>query len=230
MEKEPFGRFQSESSQDALRKFLIGGFSQEYTALTDLLRKFSEREDSREQCHRLLAENVQQLHGTLQSHTQFQAAFQEAAACSPLEHYPWRFHLLAESALIRMGLLTIFRALPIPLHDHPDSFGAQCVLSGKVRVRQYDLKDGLEYSQKHVVTLRQTLDEELAIGFRSTYLSNHRNIHGLESVVPRSIMLSMMIHPPQESGGNWYYPASLNSGSRDRICTRIRRRRRISPD
>ena len=226
MVRDPVAPSQSKPGPHAVGQYLIEGLAYEYATLPKLLRELHRRNEGKEQCHHLLAENVRKMHQRLRSHGQFKAAIEAASACSPSVHHPWRFHLLGQSPLIRIGLLTIFKSSSIPLHDHPDSFGAQCVLAGEIRVRQYDQPGGLDERQKHVLTLSQPRDEVLGIGGFSTYLRDNRNIHELASIASRSVVLSLKIHPLQERERYWYCLAEGYSKSTDQVYTRVKQRSR----
>jgi hypothetical protein len=125
--------------------------------------------------------------------------------------------------------------MPIPPHDHPGACGAQFVLSGKVRIRQYDFKDGLSNPKDglsnpkvRVVTLIQSLDKEIVRKGCSTYLDDHRNIHELESITPRTVILNLTVNRFQAEERSWYYPADLFNKSRERIYTRVTRTQNIA--
>ena len=216
---------ESESSFHSVRQFSINGIAQEYHKLSDSLRNCGISPEKINLCHESLSQTAEKLHKRLQYSDGFNRVLQEASDCSPSKHCPWRYHLLAQLDQIRIGLLTLFRAMPIPPHDHPGACGAQFVVSGKVRIRQYDFKDGLSYSKVHVVTLIQSLDEEIVRNGCSTYLHDHRNIHELESLTPRAVILNLAVNRFQAEEGSWYYPADLFNKSKERIYTRVTRAR-----
>ena len=166
---------ESESSFNSVRKFLIGGLAQEYHELSDSLRNCGKSAEKVSLCHQSLSQTAEKLYERLQYSVRFNHIYQEAFNCSPSKLQPWRYCLLAQSGQIRIGLLTLFRSVPIPPHNHPDACRAQFVLSGKIRIRQYDFKDGLSYPKAHVVTLVQSLEEKMARKGCSTYLRDQRN-------------------------------------------------------
>ena len=222
MEKDFLG---SESSFRSVRKFLIGGLAQDYHELSDSLRNCRISAEKINLCHQSLSQTAEKLYERLHYSVGFNHIFREAFDCSPSKLQPWRYFLLAQSGQIRIGLLTLFRSVPIPPHDHPGACGAQFVLSGKIRIRHYDFKDGLCYPNAHVVTLVQSLDEKMARKGCSTYLHDHRNIHELESVTPHTVVLSLAVNRFQPKERNWYYRADLFNKSRERIYTRVARKR-----
>ena len=218
---------ESASSIPSELKFLTDGLDQEQHKLSDVLRDCGIFAEKINLLHKSLSRAAEKLHERLLFSTVFNRIFQEACDCSPLSLQPWRYFPLAQSGQIRIGILTIFRSIAIPPHDHPGACGAQFVLSGKIRIRQYDFKDGLSYSKAHVVTLVQSLDGNIVRKGCSTYLHNHRNIHELQSVTPRTVILSLEVNRFQPKERSWYYPADLFYKSRERIYTRVTRNRNL---
>lgn len=224
MDKPPNEHLEPADNNYFEKKTLMGVLAQQGMALDDSLRDCGGCADGQTQCHHRLQEAVGRVHENLHSAERFEAALQEARNTPPLIDQPWRFHLLAETARVRIGLLKIFRASPIPLHDHPGACGAQYLIAGRARIRQYDSKDGLEYGHRHVVTLKQVVDEELTRGDCSAYLDNYLNFHEVESITPSSILLSLMVSMRQKNGRSWYFPADPFRNSSERIYTRVTRR------
>ncbi len=214
------GSDRTEISETGLRQFLIHGLGDRGALLSSLVRECCSDTESREGCGQLLAQSVLDLSEELSSHREYRSAVEAASSCDPSESQPWCFHLLSEAPVFRIGLLTLFRFAPIPIHDHPGAYGAQLVLSGKARVRQYE-RQGEPHRNPHIVTLDRVTDQELSAGDCSSYSDCDRNLHELDAMTNRCVLLSLMVHPHREAPRSWYFPAALYGRGRRGVYSRV---------
>ncbi len=117
---------------------------------------------------------------------------------------PWLWYPLQEGEWARVGLLTVTADHPLPLHDHPGSSGLLLVLSGEVRVRQFDIA-GVVW-QRSRVGLQHRSDCSLAKYEISAFRAYCGNIHGIEALSERAILLDLLLHPCHDAMRSWYFP------------------------
>jgi hypothetical protein len=128
----------------------------------------------------------------------------------------------------RLSLLGIHPLKPIPLHDHPNVWGAQMILSGRALVRQYDT--GPEASGSSTLTYLQAASErEFGVDDISTVTPDARNIHGLEATKGNTVLLSIQQPPCDRAGQSWFFP--VDPLCRDEpllLCHRVKNKTRIN--
>ena len=132
----------------------------------------------------------------------------------------------------RLSLLGIHPLKPIPLHDHPNVWGAQMILSGCALVRQYDT--GPEASGSSTLTYLQAASaREFGVDGISTVTPGARNIHDLAATTDNAVLLSIQ-HPSCSAAGNgavqsWFFP--VNPLRRDEpllLCHRVKKKTRVT--
>ena len=99
---------------------------------------------------------ISELHTALSTHPQFIQARQIALNHPPLSDSQSHWLPLLETSKVRIGLLSLYRFTRIPLHDHPGTFGAQRVLSGRIHLRQYHLAPGSDSDERMVNLIKDT--------------------------------------------------------------------------
>jgi len=133
---------------------------------------------------------------------------------------------LAATEVYRLNLVSIHPHSAIPLHDHPDTWGAQLILRGRLRIRHFDIHRkafGLHSNvYLRAVSLRDFSTDEI-----STTMPDARNIHGLEADSDNAILLSLRRHPATAAKSSCFIP--LNAEERDKplvLCRRVECRNR----
>jgi hypothetical protein len=187
----------------------------------------SENSDYRD-CESILMRGAHDILHDLNLRPEFHAALESAMTCDPQESGSWHWCLLANTPLLRIGLITVFRDTPIPAHDHPDSFGIQQVITGKARVRQYQPAKTMD-RKHHLVSLEKITDSELGTHRSSVFMPDHRNIHEIEALTPRAVLLSIMIHPYDPLERSWFFPTTISETATPRLFSRIRKRSEGGP-
>lgn len=171
-----------------------------------------------------LEQGVCSLYGHLALFGEFQAILTAAAGSRPSSVQPWGWYPLVETEALRLGLLVVHRFGRIPLHDHPGAHGAQCVISGRVRIQQFDEPPDSKLSG-NLRSLKLAVDRELDEGGTASFAPDRRNIHGLEAVRPRAMLLSATVAPHRDARRAWFYPVPLRAPDRSSILVnRVRRR------
>lgn len=142
------------------------------------------------------------------------------AQYSSSDHKPWLWQKLYQDTRIRIGLLTVYKRQPVPLHDHPGSSGALFLLTGSVEIDQYDHMN--LYSQSDcagLVLLHRTGNAVLTEREVSIFGVQHGNIHGLNSKTESSVMLNVLLEPYAPGDRSWYIPIYTDSASDSVLLT-----------
>jgi hypothetical protein len=121
---------------------------------------------------------------------------------------------------------------PIPLHDHPNAWGAQMILAGRALVRQYDT--GPEASGSSTLTYLQAASErEFGVDDISIVTPGARNIHGLAATMGNAVLLSIQYLSCNAAGNgavqSWFFP--VNPLRRDEpllLCHRVKKKTRVT--
>ncbi len=171
-----------------------------------------------------LEQGVCTLYNHLARFGEFQELLAVAARSQPSTVQPWGWHPLVETEALRAGLLVVYRFGRIPLHDHPGAHGAQRVIAGRVRIQQFEEQPRFKPSGS-LRSLKLTVDRELGEGGTASFAPDRRNVHGLETVWPRAVLLTATALPHREGERAWYYPVPLRPPDRSSILVNCVRRR-----
>ncbi len=123
----------------------------------------------------------------------------------------------------RLSLLGIHPGKPIPLHDHPNAWGAQMILAGRAFVRQLDA--GPEALDRSTLTYLQAVSErEYGVEDISTVTPGARNIHGLAATKGNAVLLSVQHRPGSGAGQSWFFPVDpLHPDEPLLLCRRVKK-------
>ena len=160
------------------------------------------------------------LYRDIRESTAYRGAVDAAAICKPPEGKPRHYRLLGETPLLRVGLLTLFRFSPIAMHDHLGSHGAQLVVSGQARVRQYEYVTERE-KEHRLVMLERLVDRVVRAGDWISHTPDRLNIHEFGVQSQRIVLFSVMLSPPQENSRSWFFSADPFNDNRKRLYTRV---------
>lgn len=191
---------------------------------SDRLAACNSSTDRLHQSNIILLQSIAELYLILMEYQKFHDSIEAANTRLPLENQPWNYHPLSNTPLLRVGLITLYRFIPIPLHDHPGAYGAQRVVSGKVHIRQYHKPADVEHNQSSIVSLKTVATHNLNRDECTTFQPDTGNLHEIKSLSKRSILLSMMIHPYKPRERSWYFPMSFPLTDRERLYNRVKRR------
>ncbi|MCB1758911.1 MAG: hypothetical protein KDI68_03905 [Gammaproteobacteria bacterium] len=189
----------------------------------DLIQSNCSENKEHRDCESLLTRGARDILHDLKLHPEFHAALETAITCNRQQTGSWHWCLLSNTPLLRIGLITVYRDTPIPAHDHPNSFGIQLVITGRARVRQYQPIEPMD-RKHHLVSLEKISDSELGVHRSSVFTPEHRNIHEIEAVSPRTVLLSIMIHPYDPQERSWFFPTTIADTVSPRLFSRIRKR------
>lgn len=106
-------------------------------------------------------------------------------------------------------LLTLSQKQPIPMHDHPNTTGLIMVVSGRLRVRVFDLVSCDESAQR--VTLKLTRVDQLNKEEAGWVPRGRNNIHSMEALTDQVTLLT--VHAPAKEAGtqHYYFPVSAQA-------------------
>ena len=155
--------------------------------------------------------SLPELHQHLSSNSQYQYEL-ALAKTRTLQRYSDSV-LLFENHNIKASLVILENGRSLPLHDHPGASGMMFVVDGSVNICHCNaepLKPGQPLSLN--VVQKNTLEKNDV----SWFTANEKNIHSIEAVSPRALLL--VIHTPVFSSQqqSYYFPlaGSLYTGSR----------------
>jgi hypothetical protein len=147
-----------------------------------------------------------------------------ARTAAPSDKCPWLFQKLVETERTLSGILTLFRVSPVPMHDHPASHGAQLLLDGECRIRQYEPMQSFSDANR-VVLLERKTDELLTRGDIAAYTPWLLNIHQFQPVTSRCHLFTFSVKPDTGIGRSWFFGINpLDDG-----CIRYYRRLPTDP-
>ena len=180
-------------------------------------------EKDRNCCSKTLIKSAHEIHSELTVRLLYTDALRRALQFKPKDQQLWGWYPLMRSSLLRVGLLSLYRPFPIPLHDHPGSFGVHKVISGSARFRQYRLASDSE-SDLTLVSLEQESDQILSKTECLTFTTWSENLHDIQSISHRSVVLSLMGNPYDPKKRSWYYEVPFSRTGNKSLYTRVRQR------
>lgn len=133
---------------------------------------------------------------------------------------PWGWLPLIEREDVRGGILHVGRQHPIPLHDHPGTFGVLLILSGEIRITQFDRIDARQPSGATVKLCNRGIHH---LGPRdvSIYQPDHGNLHQLQAISDDCMIVEFMFEPYAWEQRSWYF--TLPEAKRSGDCVMARR-------
>ncbi len=174
-------------------------------------------------CSNALIKSAHEIHSELIIRLRYLDALRNALQFKPEDQQVWGWYPLMRSPLLRVGLLSLYRPFHIPLHDHPGSFGVHKVISGRARFRQYRLASDSE-SDRTLVYLEQESDQILSKTECLTFTPWSENLHDIQSISHRSVVLSLMGNPYDLKKRSWYYEVPFSRTGNKSLYTRVRQR------
>jgi hypothetical protein len=160
----------------------------------------------------------------LQTLADFQHRLALAKQFVPRTGAPVWSETLAQTADYRLSLMSLHASKPIPLHDHPAASGAQWIIAGRVRIQHFAEAPDRQ-SPLAVVWLEPTVDEVVRPRGLSLLDRGWRNIHSLEALSERALLLSVQWPACDADQQNWYFPIALNGADGSRQAyKRVRRK------
>lgn len=179
--------------------------------------------DSSQQCRSTeLRRGAHRLHSELNIRRRYLDALKDAAQFVPRDRQSWGCYPLIDTPTLRVGLISLYRFFSIPLHDHPNTYGVQKVLSGKVRIRQYQFVPDSSRNRT-LVSLERVSERILGKGESSIFTPSFRNLHELEPGSSRCVVLSMMMNPYRPHDSSWYYPVPFTQSGNKGLYNRIKK-------
>lgn len=212
----------TDSEIDDKSSHLIEGMTAWSSFIGELLDSDADQKIDYSNCEAILRRGAHDILHELNLRPEFHTALNDATTAKQRDDRSWHWYLLSNTPLMRIGLVTIYRDSPIPPHDHPESYGVQQVLTGKVHVRQYQPADPLDQKYQ-LVSLNKISDCELVKDRTAMFTPSHMNIHEIESITPRSVLLSILIHPFDPGDRSWFFPMNGADPGATLLYNRIRK-------
>lgn len=172
-------------------------------------------------CVYRLKEYASRLHSELNTRQRYLNTLNNAHHFVPGSSRRWGWFELIDTPSLRVGLISLYRFSPIPVHDHPNTFGIQKIISGKVRVRQYQFPSNSKQDHS-LVSLEKVFNRILIKGESSYFTPSFRNLHELESVSSQAVVLSLMANPYRHHKRSWYYPVPMTATGVTSLYSRVR--------
>lgn len=134
----------------------------------------------------------------------FLSKIEDSEHATPSRLNPWIWQNLIINSNINGGLLSLFDNHPVPLHDHPGVCGVLLVLSGRITVRNFNLPK--QQSNIDQVTLQYDSEQQLGSGEIILFDRVCSNIHGIQSLSSRSLIMDVILEPDSHRNRSWYFP------------------------
>ena len=202
-------------------------FFAEFAGFSEFLRRElaakKDKQDSADCYHAILLESTDSLYNKLRKYNRFDEAVHIAHRCLAAENELFSYQKLIATGFLKIGLLTLYHDNHMPLHDHPGAYGSQYVLSGRVQLRQYQHISDMQTEQS-IARLDKVTEAILVEDNVSVFEPYAGNIHQLNSISQRSVLLSMMIHPYKYQQRSWYFPMNDLIGTQEILFNRVTKR------
>lgn len=128
----------------------------------------------------------------------------------------WDWNLFTDEPEIRVGLITVFKNRPIPIHDHPGANGLLLVLNGELTISEYqlhhsDVTNNLKLAELTLTSQTRITDNEYAC-----ITQDAGNIHSLKTESEVCTVLDVLLTPYDEKQRSWYMPMAdqIQAGQR----------------
>ncbi len=147
----------------------------------------------------------------LRQQADFPRLLEQANGFTPLAGMPVFNHTLQQTAAYKLSLMGLHISKPLPLHDHPGYGSAQWILAGRLRIRQF--ANPSDSAARAIVHLQTVADQVYAAQTISSVTPTQRNIHALEAVSERAILLSIQGPLCRLKQQSWYFPVTFGSAN-----------------
>jgi len=132
----------------------------------------------------------------------------------------WGWKSILEDALGKIGLFSVYKNAPVPLHDHPNSHGVLLVIDGEVEVERYSLKSQYRDKDESGLVELDVCERRTLKPFDITWFAEQEgNIHALQAKTEQCVMLKVQLPNMISSGRSWYFP-TLGTTGEDSIHAR----------
>jgi len=133
----------------------------------------------------------------------------------------WGWKSLHEDNLGKVGLFSIYKDTPVPLHDHPGTCGVMMVLDGEVEVERYSLADKYQDSASSGLVEMKKCERKLLRPFDVTWFEETEgNIHGFETKTDQCVLLKMQLPLIPDKSRSWYFPTCTFDDSYETVHAR----------
>lgn len=133
----------------------------------------------------------------------------------------WGSRTIHEDELGKVGLLSIYKGTPVPLHDHPGARGVLMVLDGKAELERYNLMEKYQDSQSSGLVEMESCERRVLKPFDVTWFEETEgNIHGFEAKTDQCVLLKIQMPVQPVSSRSWYFPTCTFSEEHETVYAR----------
>jgi len=122
----------------------------------------------------------------------------------------WGWRSIHEDELGKVGLFSMYKDSPVPLHDHPGTCGVMMVLDGEAEVERYNLMETHQDNATSGLTELKSCDRKLLKPYEITWFDETEgNIHGFEAKTDQCVLLKVQIPTVVKGSRSWYFPTCV---------------------
>lgn len=144
-----------------------------------------------------------------------------AEACKPRSNEYWGWQPLFKDRHAHIGLITVYRDTPIPLHDHPNCRAASLVLEGQIEIERFTLVERFrQLTKSGKVELTPESREYLKANEITWIEPVIGNIHGMRAITNKCVLLKFQLDSPVKTYRSWYFPLCAIDDMRSTIQSR----------
>jgi hypothetical protein len=118
----------------------------------------------------------------------------------------WDWNVFTDETEIRVGLISLYRNRPIPIHDHPGANGLLLVLNGELKINEYELLDSNVTNNLSLSELTLTGKTLLKANEYACITPESGNIHSLGTESEVCTVLDVLLTPYDETQRTWFMP------------------------
>lgn len=196
--------------------------------LSGIWQEFSEsvhgiglgRYQSREETRSVLAHNMTLLHKLLMGSVEYRQLVDGRYRMLVRNKY-WGWKSVHNDDQLSIGVFSLFRNAPIPLHDHPGTQGVIMVLEGELEVERFTLP--ARYRSENcsgTVQLDRCSQQSLAAFDVAWFQAVEGNIQGLRSISEQCVLLKVQLPGSCTGERSWYFPVQGTDEKKSSIQAR----------
>lgn len=125
----------------------------------------------------------------------------------------WGWKSILEDSLGKVGLFSVYKNAPVPLHDHPNTHGVMLVIDGEVEIERYTLQSQYRTRSESGLVELDICDRKILKPFDIAWFSKDEgNIHALQATTDQCVMLKVQLPNVMSNGRSWYFPTQGSGG------------------
>jgi len=133
----------------------------------------------------------------------------------------WGWRSIHEDELGKVGLFSIYRDSPVPLHDHPGTIGVMMVVDGEAEVERYSLDEAYRKSETSGLVELKSCERRLLKPYDITWFKETEgNIHGFEAKTDQCVLLKVQMPATFAISRSWYFPTCVFNQEQETVQAR----------